>query len=403
MNANADRQFLELFYFEPALKEIGGHYLETFLTVSDYCCGSCAITLFGSVDVQENIRKRYQIIPFFINVRDKKYKFIPSSANRILSFIRKRNYFAGVFAKLLREKKGEDVVLFFPSLEICEILGVIAAMRKTKSHSRAVFILRYTFSPGTVSYLAKIVEKSGLSTQIRFFSDSSLLIDYYHQAGLEPVKLIPIPHLPESRQNSSQGMDKDTIHILYAGGARIDKGFDQLPTIISHVRSIFPSRKISFLIHGYISGIPSAQDLEVIQKTLEWLNQENIPLIKSPLERDAYYQMLSEADIILFPYVNHDPSRRYLATSGILAEAMALGKVVVVPGDTWLGMQVQRSGGGTIYQNRSELPHAVEDAIQRMDELKRKANDFIPYWQQENNMEKYVHLLLGEERDTQQQ
>ena len=399
MKSGTNKSSENLLYFEPALKDLSGHYLETFFCVRASCSGKFKVTLYGSAEVSAVIRENVPVVPFFKNVRDLKYKFLPYSVNRILSFIRKKSYIAGVFAKLLREKTGKDIVLFFPSFEISEILGVLSAMHRTKSHCRAVFILRYTFSPGTVRYLAKIVEKSGLSTQIRFFSDSSLLIDYYHQAGLESVKLIPIPHLPQSRQNSSQRLDKDTIHILYAGGARIDKGFDQLPPIISHVRSIFPQRKISFLIHGYISGIPSAQDREAIRKTLEWLNQENIPLIQSPLEREAYYQMLSEADIILFPYVNHDPSRRYLATSGILAEAMALGKVVVVPDDTWLGMQVQRSGGGTIYQNRSELPHAVEDAILRMDELTKKAGEFVIRWQEENKIEKHIRLLFGEKQN----
>ena len=403
MNIDIKKMQSKLFYFEPALKNFSGHYLETFLCIKTYCSKLYKITLFGSIDIGNSIKTEQQIIPFFSSIREKKYKYIPSSVNRLISFLKKRDYFAGVFTKFLTEKADSDTTLFFPSLEISEILGVLVALHKTKAPCRAVFILRYTFSPWTVRFLVKKIRNTGCSARIRFYSDSSLLIDYYRKSGLDCVSLIPIPHLPEIPPSDIIWTGKNRpIHILYAGGARVDKGIDQLPAVIRHIRKIFPQKEIIFSVHSYISGNPTEKDKITIQKTLQYLEREQVHLISSSLEREKYYQMLSEADIILFPYINRDLQHRYFATSGILAEALALAKVVVVPVGTWLEAQVQKSGSGTFFHDKDDLPHAVEDAILRLDELQNKAYTFMPYWKERNSIERYVHLLFEDKKGTSQ-
>src|SRR6185369_9537754 len=69
---------------------------------------------------------------------------------------------------------------------------------------------------------------------------------------------------------------------------------------------------------------------------LEKLEGERVQLVREPVDSKRYYEILSMADIVVLPY----RERNYRArTSGVLVEALAAGKPVVVTKGTWLEEQ----------------------------------------------------------------
>ncbi len=229
--------------------------------------------------------------------------------------------------------------------------------------------------------------------KIQFYTDTDDLIQRYN--GLSEVKLykIPIPFRQEKLQETTKKLETDKpVHLVYLGDARPEKGYHYLPNIVESLWTdyIEPGKikitiQSNFSIEGGEGLIPQAR------LALERYPESKVKLIKNAMSADAYYQLLAEADALILPY---DTNSYRFRTSGVLTEALAAGKPVIVPQNSWLGKQVD-SSRASLYENPYEIPQKVIEIVENLDYFSESAKKFSQGWLAQNCPDNLVKILLS--------
>ena len=191
------------------------------------------------------------------------------------------------------------------------------------------------------------IEKSVCRDKIVLMADSEQLISEYSlmNPGLH-FRLAPVPH---AKIHGSHGQTLarinagEKLRIGYVGEARVEQGLRPPSAIarprpgsrahrldrVAHPRLLRRSLSPHFTVkHGAACAIPRYSCI-----TIRWTTGNTA-------------NFCARLDVIALPYTTEN---YHSQTSGVFAEAMASGKIVVVPKGTWLSTQLQRYGGGVAF------------------------------------------------------
>ena len=228
-------------------------------------------------------------------------------------------------------------------------------------------------------------------SKIRFYTDTKDLVNRHNL--LSPVQFcqIPIPFRQEKLTFPVLPLINSTIHIVYLGDARSEKGYQYLPNLIATLWTDYiQPTKVKFTIQSnYNVQGREAQILEA-KLILSQYPDSKVRLIDQPMSPNDYYQLLNSADIIVLPY---NP-QNYQRTSGVLTEALAAGKPVVVPEGSWLAQQVDESRA-SIYNDPQELPQAVIRLIDNLSSFTEAAGKFSVNWREQQSPDRLIQCLLN--------
>jgi glycosyltransferase involved in cell wall biosynthesis len=99
--------------------------------------------------------------------------------------------------------------------------------------------------------------------------------------------------------------------------------------------------------------------------------------------------------VVVVPY---DASGYREPTSGVFAEALAMGKPVVVTSGTWMAHELRRSGGGMEFADgdAADLAAKVVEVVKGYEGYARRAQDFSPEWRRFHSSHRLAELLLEE-------
>ena len=156
---------------------------------------------------------------------------------------------------------------------------------------------------------------------------------YGLETGVYPYLLAPAPFVPKPRTTETK--------FGYFGGMRNEKGFDRLLPIIAKVAaSHAPSDPpLAFIIHANDARGAHASDL---RKAFAALTSPalKIDFIAGPLSAADYQTRFDEIDVALLPYTG---ARYALSGSGIVCEALAMGKAVITSKGLSFGGQLDET------------------------------------------------------------
>ena len=397
-----------LIIFEPDLFGVGGHYLETSLCVKNCLQNKCDVQIFGRDDLEKKLIADYGIHPFF-----KHYRYELNWLDRlnhtryiwrllkwsqyILKPFREKAFISSLekLEKLDALKAGD--ICFFPSLFVYEIIGLIKFMERNPAQTwRSKVILRFLEDDRQMKKMTETIKHSKVAHRIDFFSDTELLIEDYRRCGLEDIRLLPLPHMPAESHCQKADMP-DIITLASVGGARIGKGFHLLPGLIRALQNDRTLQPWRMVVQAgdeqeyFIKSKSKIKNVEINKYSNEIKNLGG-EVIEQHLSSEEYYKLMDRGDIILFPYCS-DPDR-IRQTSGVLAEAIAMGKVVVVPDKSWLSMQMEKFGAGVAFKKQDEFNEAVKTAILNYASLRKLALDHVDAWRKFHNIESYINILL---------
>jgi glycosyltransferase involved in cell wall biosynthesis len=104
-------------------------------------------------------------------------------------------------------------------------------------------------------------------------------------------------------------------------------------------------------------------------------------------------ELFRSLDLVVIPYV-HDVYRE--ATSGIFAEALALGKPVVVPSGTWMAQELETAGAGMVFSREqpSGLADRVLEVARDMKAYAERAEASRDAWRAFHSADNLVRTLL---------
>ncbi|MDD5028440.1 MAG: hypothetical protein PHH58_02900 [Rhodoferax sp.] len=157
-------------------------------------------------------------------------------------------------------------------------------------------------------------------------------------------------------------------HLLVAGAARMDKGFDRVADLVDYLAQTQAALPIWIQISATHQDAHSAQVRSQIArlKHSRYLHQTLIESTLSPPD----YQALFAGGISLQPYSEVDFADR---VSGVTLDALLAGCPVIVTANTWLGRMVVKHNAGIATSDLS--PSGLHRAITRI------ANDYEAYSQ----------------------
>ncbi len=120
---------------------------------------------------------------------------------------------------------------------------------------------------------------------------------------------------------------------------------------------------------------------------------DRVTLVSERLSEEDYANMYRCLDAVLIPY----PSPVYKeATSGIFAEAVALGKPTIVTENTWMAHELEKFGGGLEIKpdDSRDLTAKTFALLADYEILTKKARDYSGKWREFHNSHTLAEMLL---------
>ncbi|WP_413173119.1 glycosyltransferase [Anabaena azotica] len=241
---------------------------------------------------------------------------------------------------------------------------------------------------------------SGLyPTSVTFYTDTDELTLQHNR--LSPIRFItaPIPFRHEKIKERSISCDYTTeaINIVYLGDARSEKGYQYLPQLVDALwlSHILPG-KIRFKIQSNFNLDGGEPGIKEARLKLEQYPSSKIQLFKEILSTEAYYDLLSSADIIVIPY---SPECYGARSSGVLVEALVAGKPVVVPANSWMAAQVDDSRA-SIYESPNQMADAVLRILNNWQQITQAALEYSLFWRAKHSPDTLVKCLVQQKNNS---
>jgi glycosyltransferase involved in cell wall biosynthesis len=221
--------------------------------------------------------------------------------------------------------------------------------------------------------------------QLRLLADTPPLARLWSKALNLPVATAPLPVVAPPVRDAPPGRPP---HLLFAGGARVEKGYGLLPELVQGLAG-----EARFTIHS--GPVDTAADpvVQHAHRRLRALSGPGLTLLERPLPPAEYLSLLHAADLVLLPY----DARAYgPRSSGILAEARAAGVPAVVPADCWMADAVGPDPALTFRGGATGFLAAVRGALARLPALQHESAAAAPAWRQLHSPAALLLQLLGE-------
>lgn len=114
----------------------------------------------------------------------------------------------------------------------------------------------------------------------------------------------------------------------------------------------------------------------------------NVDLYKGELSTERYLEYLNRCDIVLLPY---EPNYYKDSISNILIESLCLGKVMIIPHDTWMWMLAGDSGAP--FHKPELLEGALRYAISHHEELRANAIAKVGEKREKYSVNNYLRVI----------
>ena len=238
----------------------------------------------------------------------------------------------------------------------------------------------------------QLYRELGVSDRLLLYTDAEPLAREYERVAQLPLAVLPVPFRSRLLQPQTRRADAP-LRLTYLGEPRDDKGFHWLPALMKRLwRDDAVRGQVELHCQASLAS-PSVNPRSIAARRrlrryprdwVRWSGQTG------PLSAEAYYELLTQSDIVLFPY---EPARYQTATSGTFAEALAAGKPTVVPAGTWLASQ-QPAGSGEVFVDRQSFVDCVYKVIADYDTYRQRAAAFAPRFLAWHTPARLVEQLL---------
>lgn len=214
----------------------------------------------------------------------------------------------------------------------------------------------------------------------RFAHTVSGIIDH-------PVQLFPLPvqhDLPGT--DTMDQADLSSPLIVYLGHMRVEKGADLVGAVIARV--LKQHETCRFLLQANPD-----------EWAKEWRvaiggTSRRIQMHRGEMSQGEYQEAMKNGHIVLLPY---RPECYMLQTSGIFSEAMAMGRVCIIPENTWMADMARSYGEGCVVYDRHDpdcIAEAILTGLENLPRLNKNMLGISRQWKDTMGMKSFVQRIL---------
>jgi glycosyltransferase involved in cell wall biosynthesis len=189
-----------------------------------------------------------------------------------------------------------------------------------------------------------VIKAKALGARVHFVSDSTRLAEHHEILTGFSYRTVPNVVPPFRSRIPERGERHGRFHFVYLGNVRPEKG---CALLLEAIRLLEPKPdvRVAFTVQVTANILGDDEYLRATIQAAEKLTGRGVELIRHLLSAQEYDELLQSADAVVLPY---DPAAYFARTSAIFSEAVAAGRLVVVPAGTWMQEQLAEIGGGGI-------------------------------------------------------
>ena len=232
--------------------------------------------------------------------------------------------------------------------------------------------------------------------KVNFYADTEKLVERYNTLSAIQFTKIYLPFNQEKIQEYKKFKNQNqSINILYLDEFTKEKGFHLLPQIVSDLwKDYIATKKVKFIIQSiqYNSKI-SHQEKEILTAKLQLQQYPEDAIIfnEEAINIDSYYKLLNDANLVIMPY---DINAYRYQVSNIFIQSLVTGKPVIVPANSWLAMQIDKTRGNS-YQASKNISKTIIKVIKNLEQYSQSASKFSLIWQKKYSADSFFNCLLN--------
>lgn len=216
-----------------------------------------------------------------------------------------------------------------------------------------------------------------------FAAQTEGIATQFQQLTGQPASLWPVPMNYGDPGAISPRPGRSPARVAVLGRSLHRKGSHLLPEIIVRTQLRHPWTRFYIQVSDNMPKLRHVRHLP------------GVSIGSGDSRLEAHLQTVREADLLLLPYCPDDYRQR---SSGLLMEAAALGRAVVVPDGTWLAAQIADGrAAGTVFtrQQAPEIAQALGQALGMRSQLAHQAREAASYWWEHQSAGTFVQRLLA--------
>lgn len=289
--------------------------------------------------------------------------------------------------KLFFQWKKIKERVFIPSCTRTDLLLLDTLMSSMHLENWYLYFHWFNTSSKKEAFLKKFAAKH---TEVRILTPTQSTYEIFLRAGFKHVHLVPYPIVTPVLEQKVLPFK----HVLYAGAARVDKGFPHAVALARIIRD----QNLDCPMKIQASAPHSGQQAQLIEMVEELKNMtvDHIHVIDETLDRDKYVELYQGA-ITLNLYNCSAFSDR---VSGVALDSFLNGAPIISSKGTWIANQVKRFGAGIVVEslNPDEVYRAILNIREAYSAYQEKAFLAAETLSEEHNPKHTIRVIFNESK-----
>ena len=380
---------------DPHLKEIGEHYYNYDIALAEASArrNLSYLIIAPQSDLDTGNFVVYKVLPDLSSSRARQLKAIPLIGGQAELIAKNLIFFFSIRNELSPSKICQDWVIFDPMITANHLLGFLIWLLLIPGNCKAQIVLlfmRPLSSLGGSGFLrlsVYLLKRVARRTHLHLCTENESTRKAAESITGLRWELLELP----LAVGDNEPVPSSTGRIKFAslGSARAEKGFNLLIQTLLLLHETGQLSQYEFHIQIYS---PRRIDRNLLERVKQ-LHSDSIVFYEKALSREAYFDFIRGADVILLPYRSNIYGK---AGSGTFTEALSFGKPVVATQGTWMSQQLQHFGAGLLCRDDdpSDLARAIHEIASNLDVYIKKAQATKTAWQQLYSSDVLLNRIL---------